>query len=89
MTVQISLGGHQTWVTHHLSSAAAAILADGLEALNHPLCHRSPFKPSLDDKDDVLREDYEAIAALLDNLLTAARVGCGPSGDAASPEANA
>lgn len=88
MTVQISLDGDQTWVTHHMSPAAAAILADGLEALDHPLGHRSPFKPPPGDKDDVLREDYEAVAALLDNLLTAARVGCGPSGDAA-PEADA
>ena len=44
MTVQISLDGDQTWVTHHLSSAAAAILADGLEALDHPLAHRSPVQ---------------------------------------------
>ena len=42
MTVQISLDGCQTWVTPHLSSASAAIMADGLEALDHPLGDRSP-----------------------------------------------
>ena len=83
----VSLDGDDTWVTHRLS--AAAILAAGLEALDHPLCHRSPFKLPLGDKDDVLREDYEAVAVLLDNLLTATRVGCRPSGDAAPRKANA